>query len=203
MFTLLAAPMFNPATITWTPLLEPQNPSIGFPVTETDLPIYEGATLSPNEGRIDTFPQLDTYGFDGFITVFPIESGIPPLFILLRDRRQDPGVASGIGQEISGNWLGAASKPEGAPIPAEIADTLRGREFSSFNAFRRAFWRMVANDELLFDQFTEVNKLDISNGLSPSVHSSQQVGGRKKFEIHHVKPISEGGSVYDVDNFAY
>ncbi|WP_223505259.1 S-type pyocin domain-containing protein [Pseudomonas sp. GL-RE-29] len=190
----------QPATITWTPLLEPQNPSIGFPVTETDLPIYEGATLSPNEGRIDTFPQLDTYGFDGFITVFPIESGIPPLFILLRDRRQDPGVASGIGQEISGNWLGTASKPEGAPIPAEIADTLRGREFSSFRAFRRAFWKAVANDEYFFEQFSRLNKTSISHGLSPKSLQNEHVGQRRKYEIHHVIPIEKGGAVYDIDN---
>jgi hypothetical protein len=96
--------------------------------------------------------------------------------------------------------LGTASKPEGAPIPAEIADTLRGREFSSFRAFRRAFWKAVANDEVLNDQFTLFNKVDMRIGLSPSAHPSEQVGGKTKFEIHHIKPISEGGSVYDIDN---
>ncbi|MHC8363870.1 S-type pyocin domain-containing protein [Pseudomonas sp. LS2P72] len=190
----------NGSVITWTPLVEPQDPSTEFPLIDTDLPIYEGATVTPDTGRIDPFPELDLYGFGGFITVFPIESGIPPTFTMFRDRRQDPGVASGAGQPVSGNWLGAASTGEGAPIPMQIADKFRGREFSSFKAFRRVFWKAVANDQFLIDQFTQLNKIDVRDGLSPSALPSEQVGGRKKFEIHHIKPISEGGAVYDLDN---
>jgi hypothetical protein len=190
----------NGPVITWTPLVKPQDPSTEFPLIDTHLPIYEGATVTPDAGRIDPFPELDRYGFGGFITVFPIDSGIPPTFTMFRDRRQDPGIATGTGQSVSGNWVGAASTLEGAPIPKQIADKLRGREFSSFRAFRRAFWKAVANDQVLIDQFTLFNKFDIRNGLSPIAHPSEQVGGKKKLEIHHVKPISEGGSVYDIDN---
>lgn len=190
----------NGPVITWTPLVEPQDPSTEFPLVDTDLPIYEGATVTPGVGRIDPFPELDLYGFGGFITVFPIDSGIPPTFTMFRDRRQDPGVASGSGQSVSGNWLGAASTLEGAPIPKQIADKLRGREFSSFKAFRRVFWKTVASERFLNRQFTPLNRIDLRDGLSPSAKSSEQVGRRKKFEIHHVKPISEGGAVYDIDN---
>jgi len=190
----------NGPVITWTPLVKPQDPSTEFPLIDTDLPIYEGATVTPGVGRIDPFPELDRYGFGGFITVFPIDSGIPPTFTMFRDRRQDPGVASGSGQSVSGNWLGAASTLEGAPIPKQIADKLRGREFSSFKAFRRVFWKTVASERFLNRQFTSLNKIDLRDGLSPSAKSSEQVGRRKKLEIHHVKPISEGGAVYDIDN---
>ncbi|MHC8290694.1 S-type pyocin domain-containing protein [Pseudomonas sp. XS1P51] len=190
----------NGPVITWTPLVEPQDPSTEFPLIDTDLPIYEGATVTPDAGRIDPFPELDRYGFGGFITVFPIDSGIPPTFTMFRDRRQDPGIASGSGQSVSGNWLGAASTLEGAPIPKQIADKLRGREFSSFKSFRRVFWKAVASERTLNGQFTPLNKIDLRDGLSPSAKSSEQVGRRKKFEIHHVKPISEGGAVYDIDN---
>lgn len=75
----------NGPLITWTPLVKPQNPSTVFPATETDLSIYEGATITLNEGRIDTSPLLDGYGFDGFITVFPAESGIPPLYVVFNN----------------------------------------------------------------------------------------------------------------------
>lgn len=187
-------------TLTWTPLVLPLNPSTDLPFADTDLPIYEGATATPQGGRVDPFPELDQYGFGGFITVFPIESGIPPTFTMFRDRRQDPGVATGNGQVISGNWLGTASTPDGAPIPAQIADKLRGREFSSFKAFRRAFWKAVAADSDLENKFTQINKLDIRKGISPVADKSERVGGRVKLEIHHVNPISEGGSVYDIDN---
>ncbi|WP_277760624.1 S-type pyocin domain-containing protein [Pseudomonas sp. A34-9] len=186
--------------ITWTPLLEPPNPSTQLPLADPDLPIYEGANVTPDSGRIDPFPEMDLYGFGGWITVFPVESGIPPIFTMFRDRRQDPGFASGIGQPVSGNWLGAAATPQGAPIPMQIADKLRGREFSSFRAFRRAFWKAVGNEKALFDQFSRLNKTDLRDGLAPSATPSEQAGKRKKFEIHHIKPISEGGAVYDVTN---
>jgi hypothetical protein len=186
--------------ITWTPLLEPPNPSTQLPVADPDLAIYEGANVTPDSGRIDPFPEMDLYGFGGWITVFPVDSGIPPIFTMFRDRRQDPGFASGIGQPISGNWLGAAATPQGAPIPMQIADKLRGREFSSFRAFRKAFWKAVTNEKSLANQFTKINKIDMSKGLSPSADIAEHIGKRRKFEIHHINPINEGGSVYDISN---
>jgi len=186
--------------VTWTPLVKPLNPSADLPVADTDLPNYEGADVTPDSGRIDPFPQLDQYGFDGWVTVFPIDSGIPPIFTMFRDRRQDPGIASGIGQTVSGNWLGTAATQQGPPIPTQIADKLRGREFSSFRAFRKAFWKAVGNDQALFEQFTPFSKFDIKKGLSPTAPRSEQVGGKTKLDIHHVVPIAEGGSVYDLDN---
>lgn len=186
--------------MTWTPIVKPANNSTALPASRPNIVVYDGTAVAVLEGRIDTHPELDTYSFGGFITVFPPDSGISPVFTMFRDRRQDPGIATGNGQVVSGNWLGAASTPEGAPIPAQIADKLRGREFSSFKAFRRAFWKAVAADSDLENKFTQINKLDIRKGISPIADKSERVGGRVKLEIHHVNPISEGGSVYDIDN---
>lgn len=72
----------NGPTLTWTPLVNPLNPSTDLPQADTDLPIYDGAEVDPAEGQIDPFPELDRYKFGGFITVFPIESGIPPLYVV-------------------------------------------------------------------------------------------------------------------------
>lgn len=196
---------YNPDTpsigMTWTPVVKPNNASTSLPQREPNIVVYDRTTLTALEGRIDTHPELDLYSFGGFITVFPTDSGIPPTFTMFRDRRSEPGIASGSGELVSGNWLGAIDTAEGAPIPMQIADRLRGMEFSSFKAFRRAFWKAVANEQLLMDHFTQLNKIDMRDGWSPSALPSEQVGGRKKYEIHHIKPISEGGSVYDVDNF--
>ncbi|PKA68001.1 S-type pyocin [Pseudomonas baetica] len=186
--------------MTWTPIVKPANNSTALPASKPNIVVYDGTAVAVLEGRIDTHPELDAYSFGGFITVFPADSGISPVFTMFRDRRQDPGIATGNGQVVSGNWLGAASTPEGAPIPAQIADKLRGREFSSFKAFRRAFWKAVAADSDLDNKFTQINKLDIRKGISPVADKSERVGGRVKLEIHHVNPISEGGSVYDIDN---
>ncbi|MDT9675008.1 S-type Pyocin [Pseudomonas sp. JV414] len=186
--------------LTWTPLVDPLNPSTDFPLVDTELPIYEGANVTPDGGRIDPFPQLDQYGFGGFITVFPIESGIPPTFTMFRDRRQDPGIATGNGQPVSENWLGAASTLQGAPIPEQIADRLRGREFSSFKAFRRAFWKAVAADSELSSQLSRLSKIETEKGLAARADQADHVGKKRKFDLHHVIPISEGGAVYEIDN---
>jgi len=66
-------------------------------------------------------------------------------------------------------WLGAASQGEGAPIPSQIADQLRGREFRNFRAFREAFWKAVANDAELSRNFIDNNFSEMKNGRAPFV----------------------------------
>ncbi|MFP1774412.1 HNH endonuclease signature motif containing protein, partial [Lonsdalea quercina] len=97
-------------------------------------------------------------------------------------------------------WLDAASSGLGAPIPAQVADKLRGREFKTFDAFREAFWLAVANVPELFIQFKRGNLGNIKSGKAPSPKEVEQVGGRIKYELHHVKLISEEGEVYNIDN---
>lgn len=186
--------------MTWTPLVSPGDVSTALPAAQPDAAPYTGATATDLEGRIDENPELDLYSFGGFIYVFPVESGIPPQFVVFRDRRSEPGVTSGAGQLVSGNWMGTASMPEGAPIPAQIADKLRGRRFSTFNSFRSEFWKAVSNDELLNGQFTKLRQMDMKQGLAPAAFPQDQVGKRIKYEVHHIIPIAQGGEVYDMDN---
>jgi hypothetical protein len=186
--------------MTWTPIVSPGDASTALPAAQPDVAPYTGATATALEGRIDENPELDLYSFGGFIYVFPVESGIPPQFVVFRDRRSEPGVTSGAGQLVSGNWMGTASMPEGAPIPAQIADKLRGRRFSTFNSFRSEFWKAVSNDELLNGQFTKLRQMDMKQGLAPAAFPQDQVGKRIKYEVHHIIPIAQGGEVYDMDN---
>lgn len=98
------------------------------------------------------------------------------------------------------NWLGGAGTGDGAPIPSQIADKLRGREFGSFDAFRKAFWKAVAADPELSKQFDSYNLNTMKNGRAPFVPEREIAGSREKHELHHTQPISQGGQVYDVDN---
>ncbi|MFC0228388.1 HNH endonuclease signature motif containing protein [Serratia aquatilis] len=107
---------------------------------------------------------------------------------------------TGKGQPVGEGWLNNAGKELGAPIPSQIADKLRGREFVNFDAFRKAFWTEVAKDATLVKQFIPANKKRMEDELAPRARFVDTVGGRRSFEIHHVKPISEGGAVYDIDN---
>ncbi|WP_256579109.1 S-type pyocin domain-containing protein [Pseudomonas sp. VI4.1] len=186
--------------MTWTPIVTPNDASTTLPADEQKIAVYDGATVTALEGRLDDFPELDLYSFGGFITVFPADSGMLPTFTMFRDRRNDPGVASGYGDEISGIWLAPASEANGAVIPRQIADKLRGRVFSSFRYFREALWKAVTDDPELVKQFTANNVNEMKNERAAFTRKRDRLGGRVKFELHHVNPVSKGGEVYDVDN---
>lgn len=189
-----------PRTLTWTPIVNPGNASTTLPPEQPAPVAYTGATVIPVAGRIDVFPAVSEASFDDFITVFPVESGLPPLYTMFRDRREDPGVATGVGQPVSGSWLGAASQGVGAPVPSQIAEQLRGREFKNFRGFREAFWKAVANDPELARQFIRNSISEMKNGRAPFVQKKDRVGQQSKFELHHVMYISDGGGVLDIDN---
>ncbi|NJJ59318.1 hypothetical protein HCF10_21830 [Pseudomonas grimontii] len=189
-----------PRTLTWTPIVNPGNNSTTSPTEQPVPTVYTGATVTPVEGRIDAFPAVTEASFDDFITVFPADSGLPPIYTMFRDRREGAGVVTGVGQPVSGNWLGAASQGEGAPIPSQIADQLRGKEFKNFREFREAFWKAVANDPVLVRNFNNLNIAGMQDGLSPFPPKTEQVGGREKYEIHHVIGVGQKGAVYDIDN---
>nr|WP_273224274.1 HNH endonuclease signature motif containing protein [Pseudomonas sp.] len=97
-------------------------------------------------------------------------------------------------------WLGAASQGEGAPIPSQIADQLRGREFRNFRAFREAFWKAVVKDPVLSVQFTPPNLSRMSVGKAAKTRGYDAVGQRSVFEIHHVHEVAKGGDVYNLEN---
>ncbi|MBY8930377.1 S-type pyocin domain-containing protein [Pseudomonas sp. Wu6] len=189
-----------PKFLIWTPVVVPGNSSTTLPANQSEPSIYIGATVTPVEGRIDSFPGVSEASFDDFITVFPIDSGLPPLYIMFRDRREDPGIVTGGGQAVTGSWLGAASQGEGAPIPSQIADNLRGQEFKNFRAFREAFWKSIANDSELANQFNRQNLLRILNGKAPYTSKLEHAGKSGKFELHHKIFISKGGEIFDIDN---
>ncbi|WP_336245257.1 hypothetical protein [Enterovibrio paralichthyis] len=77
---------------------------------------------------------------------------------------------------------------------------MRGREFSSFDKFREAFWIEVSKDEQLLNQFSTQNHNRMKVGKAPKVRKKDKAGKRTSYELHHVEEIQHGGKVYDVDN---
>ncbi|MFG1131229.1 colicin-like bacteriocin tRNase domain-containing protein [Salmonella enterica subsp. enterica serovar Aberdeen] len=116
------------------------------------------------------------------------------------NKRNQPGKATGKGQPVGDKWLEDASKEAGAPVPDRIADKLRDKEFRDFDDFRKKFWEEVSKDPELSKQFKNQNKTSIQKGKAPFTRKKDQVGGRERFELHHDKPISQDGGVYDMDN---
>ncbi|EKO3838849.1 S-type Pyocin domain-containing protein [Vibrio owensii] len=136
-----------------------------------------------------------------YIVTFPADTGLPPLYLVFRKTaRDESGVVTGNGEDITGVWLERASEGLGSPIPSQIADKLRDKEFSSFDGFRKAFWIEVSEDPILANQFVPSNKKRMKDGKAPRARFNDTVGGRRSFELHHLKEIQHGGDVYNVDN---
>lgn len=189
-----------PRTLTWTPAVSPGNTSTTLPVEQTKAPVYTGATLAPVEVRIDSFPSVPDASFDDYVIVFPADAGLPPIYTMFRDRREDPGVGSGQGPKVDGSWSTSAAVGAGAPIPKQIAEHLRGKSFTNWRNYRETFWRAVGNDEVLSKQFNVANISRMKDGLAPYAPSSEYSGARWVYELHHDLPISKGGEVYNAEN---
>lgn len=188
---------------TWTPLVPPGTEQIGStttPIAPSPPVVYPGQPVIPILPANETFPAVDEEQVGASIPGFPADMELPSPDVLFLDRRDDPGVATGIGQDVTGIWLGEAARTSGAPIPKQIADQLRGKEFANFHRFREAFWRSVADDENLSKQFTVTNLRLMHKGTAPFPSKDQHHGGRQKFELHHQVEVAKGGAVFDMEN---
>ncbi|KAF1019239.1 MAG: Pyocin-S2 [Pseudomonas sp.] len=189
----------NGVELIWTPA---QNPA-----DTLGIPSLEAAPQTPHIWIYPPTQQADSMivnpvhppDYRDFILVFPADSGVKPLYIVM-NVRLDPGVVTGTGEDVPGVWLAGAGSGLGVPVPVQIADKLRGKSFSGFGAFRRAFWMAVGSESNLLGQFNLVNQEKILNGRAPFSPRSEWRGENARYEIHHIENIQHGGSVYDVAN---
>ena len=121
----------------------------------------------------------------------------------LSARRMAPGAASH-GSNLpliaeGQTWLKGTAGNAGK-VPAQIAEKLNGKQFADFNKFREAFWQEVAADPVLSKQFSPSNQSRMASGRAPVALDTQQVGGRKRYELDHAEELQHGGNVYDMNN---
>ncbi|SEM26744.1 S-type Pyocin [Pseudomonas sp. NFIX51] len=185
-------------TLIWTPAVDPSSTS-GIPPLEA-APQAPPIWIYPPTEQADTIIVSPLYPpeYQDFILVFPPGSGVQPLYIVMNVRKTS-GTASGEGEDIQGVWLIGANSGVGVPIPKEVGDALRGRDFKSFNAFRAAFWKAIAETAIV-EQFVKQNISRVRSGRAPRAREIDSIGGRMSYELHHLERVSEGGGVYDIDN---
>lgn len=177
-----------PTTLLWTPAATLQN-SHGAPAVQTNKPNRIGFFHSPCVPLLGSFSMLANVQFDDYIVVFPTDSGLAPIYVMFKDRRDYPGVVSGSGQPVSVDWFNRALSQGGAPVPVQIAALLRGQVFKRFDLFTAAFWRAVAADPQLNPQLNDPSLEQMRNGTGPVV-------------IYHKQAVSKGGGAYDMDNLS-
>ena len=188
-------------TLIWTPAANPSD-TLGIPALEA-APQTPHIWIYPPTEQADAIivNPIHPPDYKDFILVFPADSGIKPLYIVM-NVRLDPGTVTGQGQNVTGIWLAGAGVGLGAPIPKRIADQLRGKNFSSFDAFRKAFWTAIGNDPVLFSQFKRTNQGKLLSGKAPFAERAEHNGENARYEIHHIENIQHGGAVYNVDNLS-
>lgn len=193
----------NGITILWTPQRGPLGsmPPLVYPEHGEPLNTILVHPIAENtDSQIEGLPGEDMTAED-CILVFPADTGLKSLYVVFsRPARLTPGTVTGVGEDVSGVWLEHARTGSGAPIPTTIADSLRGREYSTFDSFRRAFWTAVSRDGAVAGQFSDDSLERMRNGKAPRARLMDTAGKRISHEIHHVELISEGGEVYNVDN---
>ena len=119
---------------------------------------------------------------------------------ILARARNEPGVASGAGRQVGSDWLREGIRTGAMPIPASVAERLEGRRFGSFDAYRRAFWKAVAEEPELLGQFDEFAGNAIRKGLAPSAPESGHAGLRDRWELDHIEPLWKDGDLYGAEN---
>ena len=117
------------------------------------------------------------------------------------ERRNQPGVffATSDGKREAEGWLQAYRlDPNGAPLPAQIIESLSGRPMSNWKQARGAIWEAIASNEELRKEFGLANKNRMERGLAPFAPLEGQADRGGVFELHHYPPLGEGGALYDL-----
>jgi hypothetical protein len=145
--------------------------------------------LSPGE-------KLDQMSKAGLFDM-ALASGLMAMAGFAFTARRTPGVTSGSGTKLEGPWLSGNTE---APIPAQVADLLRGRAFRTFDKFREAFWKAVASVPELASEFSTESFARMRDGLAPIAPHAERGRRSKVFNLHHPRRIADEGEVYNVEN---
>jgi hypothetical protein len=143
--------------------------------------------------HVNTVNELEREVLQGFRRRAMEPLGAPPA-ATPRDIRGTPSGGTRL-PEVGADdvWLHASTRGRIGLIPQQIAEHLRTQTFNTFDEFRAAFWRAVADDPVLSRGFGKSNMTLMRDGGAPFGPGGQYV-------LHHITPLEHGGALYDLDN---
>lgn len=121
-------------------------------------------------------------------------------------KKTTPGIATGpftCSVPLEGSTIRSADGTRIA-IPPEVAQQIVGKEYSSFEALREDIYSAINNSKYA-NEFNSSNQTLMGDGKAPFAPKSLQTGdanNQKKYNIHHTKPVEDGGDVYNLDNLS-
>ncbi|MDU5674588.1 MAG: S-type pyocin domain-containing protein [Pseudomonas aeruginosa] len=94
-------PNTPPLILTWTPATPPgsQNPSSTTPLVPQPVPVYEGATITPVQAEPESYPGVPL-DLDDLIVIFPVGSGVKPIYIMFNHNPHDVVIDDKIREQI-------------------------------------------------------------------------------------------------------
>lgn len=176
--------------------------------------VFDAVTVPANSGSepvgatagvLVVPPQVEIVGagvdlrFDDCIVCIP---GQAPQYFSFALSPPGTAVVSGAGRAAAANWWATAAGSKGAPVPAQVGDHLRGRQFASFTAFESAVWQTIGQDLALLGQFDELNQTRLLNGYAPVARKSDWLGNRHEFALRHGSATGMGAGLYDLDRLS-
>lgn len=182
-------------------LLASGMPGFGKPISKLAKKGYR--YLFPKAKKQRFFPMGKKQQF--FQKQKKADPGLPkPVTTGSKRREYYPGVVSWGGKlpdiKPGDRWL-RGSNANAAKVPLQIAKRMAGRHYSSFGAFRKAFWKEVARDPVLSRQFgIEDRRAMRLKGSAPEVVFDERLKKSKAYELDHSVPLASDGNVYDLNN---
>tara|TARA_Y100000588_G_scaffold50468_1_gene47448 strand:+ start:3418 stop:4173 length:756 start_codon:yes stop_codon:yes gene_type:complete len=150
-------------------------------------------------------PKFAKYKDDAKILLDQVKNklqSLPKPFNTTKLLRNKPGTAwgtSSLSRASPQVWKNSIMN-EGASIPFNIGQKLSGRNFNKFDDFRKAFWNELSKDKNFLKQFDKSGQSALKSGKAPFTSTAGHAGKRGRFELHHKKPLENGGAVYSMDN---
>lgn len=150
-----------PITLSF-PIVPPGNSSTASPVHPGKLPVYTGVTVKPLDVQPETLPAIDFPDFRDCIYCFPIESGLPPIYIVFNSPYK--------GADTRGKYSGRLFNPDEAGGPILDLDWVSTSiTQSGINSIKLHIGRFEASDansimverlEKIIDGELEVSDID-------------------------------------------
>lgn len=183
---------FSPITLGLT--TDPQATTINAPSAG-----YSGLIITAGQPPVETLSSGADTRFNDRLVVFPQHLGLAPVYVAFNTPWGNPEVATGNGQPTTNDLRSLTQQGNATVIPSQLADQLRGRQFTSADAFKNDFWKATAREKSLSRSLYDLNANRMKKGYAPFAKKSDWAGESRKFDLRYLEQYAAARDTYDFD----